>query len=75
MTYTLDITDALDARLDAVARSVGRPKAECARLALETGLDDMEDARLADEVSRRIRSGEERTWSHEEVIRDLGLAD
>ena len=75
MTFTLDIPEPLEARLESVARSVGRSKDECARAALEAGLDDLDDARLADDVTVRLRSGAELTWTHEEVVRDLGLAD
>ena len=38
-------------------------------------LDDLEDIYLAEKVLERIRTGKERTYTIDEVERELGLED
>ena len=64
----------IEARLDKLVRLTGRSKASFAREAILEHLGDMEDRYLAEQVSRRIRRGEEMTSSLEEVEARLGLA-
>ena len=45
------------------------------REALEEYIDEMEDIYLAEQTLLRVRRGEERTWSLDEVEDDLGLAN
>ena len=52
--------------------SVRRPRALEARIA---ELEEREDHDLAEQASARIRAGEERTWTHEELVHDLQLID
>lgn len=65
----------IEDRLGELARRTGRTKTFYAREAILEHLDDLEDLYLAEEVLARIRSGEERTWTLDEVERNLGLAD
>lgn len=60
-------------RLDALARSTGRTKAYYLRELVRNGLDDLEDYYLAAAVLERVRKGEEKTYSEEEVRKQLGL--
>lgn len=65
----------IEARLDKLAKRTGRSKTFYAREAILEHLDDLEDLYLAEQVARRIRSGEEGSSSLEEVEARLGLAD
>lgn len=62
-------------RLDTLAAQTGRTKAYYLREIITRGLDDIEDYYLAESTSERIRKGEERTFTLEEVERDLDLED
>ena len=53
----------------------GRSKAYYVREAIQANLDVVEDLYLAEQAAIRIRAGKERTWTQEEVVRDLDLAD
>jgi len=65
----------IEARLDNLAKRTGRSKTFYAREAILEYLEDMEDLYLAEQVVRRLDSGEERTHLLEEVESRLGLAD
>ena len=65
----------IEARLDTLAKRTGRSKTFYAREAILEHLDDLEDLYLAEQVMKRIQSGEERTSSLDEVEARLGLAD
>ncbi len=75
MTFSVRLPPALEARLDHLAEVTGRPKAFYVRQAIEANLDEVEDLYLAEQASIRIRAGKEKIWTHEEVVRDLDLAD
>jgi RHH-type rel operon transcriptional repressor/antitoxin RelB len=60
-------------RLDALAKRTGRTKTFYVREAVETYLDDIEDYYLAKKISAKIDSGEMKTYSLEEVEKELGL--
>jgi RHH-type rel operon transcriptional repressor/antitoxin RelB len=62
-------------RLDALAKMTGRTKTFYAREAILEYLDDLEDLYLAEQRLLDIRSGKTRTYSLEEVEKELGLAD
>src|ERR1039457_5434637 len=51
----------IEARLDTLAKRTGRSKTFYAREAILEHLDDLEYLYLAEQVMRRIQSGEERT--------------
>ncbi len=57
----------IEARLDNLAKRTGRSKTFYAREAILEHLDDLEDLYLAEQIARRIRDGEERSSSLEEV--------
>lgn len=65
----------IEARLDALAKATGRTKSFYARQAILEHLDDLEDLYLAEQRLIEIRAGRSRTFTLEEVERDLGLAD
>lgn len=69
------LPDEIEARLDNLAKRTGRSKTFYAREAILKHLDDLEDLYLAEQVVRRIRSGEERTSTLDEVEARLGLED
>jgi RHH-type transcriptional regulator, rel operon repressor / antitoxin RelB len=73
MVITVDVDRETDQRLDELAARTGKSKAEHAAEILKYGIEDVEDYYRAVEVSERIRRGEEKVYSLDEVIADLGL--
>jgi RHH-type rel operon transcriptional repressor/antitoxin RelB len=69
------LLEEIEARLDKLAKRTGRSKTFHAREAILKHLDDLEDLYLAEQVVRRIRSGEEHTATLDEVEARLGMAD
>lgn len=69
------IPDETYERLKALAVRTGRSATYYIREAIEEHLDDLEDIYEAEQVLERLRRGGERTYSMEEVERELGLAD
>ncbi len=69
------LPEEIEARLDNLAKRTGRSKTFYAREAILEHLDDLEDLYMAEQVMRRIQSGEERTATLDEVEARLGLAD
>ncbi len=65
----------IEQRLDRLAAQTGRSKAYYLRELITNGLEEIEDYYLAAATMERIRKGEERVFTLEEVERDLGLAD
>jgi RHH-type rel operon transcriptional repressor/antitoxin RelB len=63
----------IERRLDALANETGRTKSFYVREAILEHLDDLEDIYLAEQVAERVRRGEERVYTSEEVGRMLGL--
>ena len=70
---SLRLPDDVKARLERLARRTGRSKTFYLIEAITEKIDDLEDFYLADQIAHRVRSGKERTWSLDEVERDLGL--
>jgi RHH-type transcriptional regulator, rel operon repressor / antitoxin RelB len=75
MATSVRLDEALERRLDELARRTGRTKAYYLRELVQRGLDDLEDYYLAAETMERVRKGEEKVHSSDEVRRDLGLDD
>lgn len=75
MATSIRLSPEVEKRLDYLAGQTGRTKAFYLREIIEKGLDDMEDYYLATDVLERIRKGEERVYSLDEVENALGLAD
>lgn len=69
------IPKSIGQRLDTLARRTGRTKTFYIREAILEHLDDLEDIYFADKALERIRSGEEKVSSLNEVERRLGLED
>jgi RHH-type transcriptional regulator, rel operon repressor / antitoxin RelB len=65
----INIEPGLEARLDELSSKTGRTKDSFVEEAVRVLLEDMDDARMADEVSARS----EPTVTLEEVRRELGL--
>jgi RHH-type rel operon transcriptional repressor/antitoxin RelB len=62
-------------RLQDLARNTGRTVTYYIREAIEQHLDDLEDIYLAEQTLERLRRGEDKTYTLDQVERDLGLAD
>lgn len=71
----LRLPEVIERRLTALAKKTGRSKSFYAREAILEYLDDLEAAYISDEVLKRIESGQERTYTIDELERELGLAD
>lgn len=65
----------VETRLEALAQATGRTKTFYAREAILEHLDDLEDLYLAEQRLIDIRAGRSRTYTLDEVERDLGLDD
>ncbi len=72
---TIQLPEELEERLDTLARQSGRDKNAVVQEALSSYLEDLEDLLIAEERVADIRAGRVKTYSLEEVERDLGLAD
>jgi RHH-type rel operon transcriptional repressor/antitoxin RelB len=73
MATTVRLEPATEQRLDQLAELTGRTKAFYLRQLIEAGLDDLKDAVLGAAVAERIRLGQERTTSLDDVVNALGL--
>ncbi len=73
MATSVRLDSAIEERLDRLVQKTGRTKAYYLRELVETGLDDLEDFYLADATMERIRKGEEKIHSLDQVRKDLGL--
>ncbi|OIQ68332.1 ribbon-helix-helix protein, copG family [mine drainage metagenome] len=75
MPTSIRLDPAIEQRLDHLAASTGRTKAYYLRELVVNGLDDLEDYYLAAATKERVRKGEEKVYSAEQVRKDLGLDD
>jgi len=73
MVTTVRLEPGIEQRLNQLAQLTGRTKAFYLRQLIEAGLDDLEDAYLGAAVAKRIRLGQERTTSLDDVVSELGL--
>ena len=73
MATTVRLEPATEQRLDQLAQLTGRTKAFARRQLIEAGLDDLEDAYLGAAVAERIRLGQERIYSLDDVLSAPGL--
>ncbi len=65
----------IESRLEALAKATGLTKTFYVREAILEYLDDLEDLYLAEQRLIDLRAGRSRTYTLDEVERDLGLAD
>ena len=75
MATSIRLDPEIEKRLDHLATQTGRTKAYYLRELVKNGLEDLEDYYLAAATMERVRKGEERVFTLEDVERDLGLAD
>lgn len=75
MATSIRLDPITEQRLNHLATATGRTKAFYLRELVERGLEDLEDYYLAENTMQRVRQGEERIYSLDEVERELGLAD
>ncbi len=72
---TIKLPEEIDSRLERLAKATGRTKTFYAREAILAHLDDLEDLYLAGQRLIDNRAGRSRTYTLEEVERELGLED
>ena len=65
----------IERRLDALADKTGRTKSFYVREAILEHLDNLEDIYLAEQILERVRRGEERVYTSQEVEQMLDLED
>lgn len=75
MATSLRLPEEIEKRLDFLSNRTGRTKAFYLRQLIENGIDELEDYYLAADVLERVRRGEEKVQSSEEVRSELGLDD
>jgi RHH-type transcriptional regulator, rel operon repressor / antitoxin RelB len=75
MATSVRLSQETERRLNVLAEQTGRTKAYYIREIIENGLDDLEDYYLSSEVLERVRKGQEKVYSLEEVEKSLGLVD
>ena len=69
------LPEEIESRLEALAKATGRTKTFYAREAILEYIDDLEDIYLAEKRLEDLRAGRSRTYTLEEVERELGLVD
>lgn len=75
MATSIRLSPETEQRLDFLAAQTGRTKAFYLREIVEQGLDDLEDYYLAADVLERVRKGQEKVYSAQQLRKDLGLDD
>ncbi|HWK84059.1 MAG TPA: DUF6290 family protein [Caldimonas sp.] len=75
MATSIRLDPDVEQRLERLAAQTGRTKAYYLRELVTSGLEDLEDFYLAAATMERVRKGEERIYTLDEVERNLGVAD
>jgi RHH-type rel operon transcriptional repressor/antitoxin RelB len=70
---SLRLPEDVKKHLDKLSRRNGRSKTFYMVEAITEKIEDLEDFYLADQIAQRVRAGKEKTWSLNEVERDLGV--
>lgn len=71
MATSIRLSSEVEQRLDFLASQTGRTKAFYLREIIERGLNDMEDYYLAADVVERVRKGQEKVYTADEVRQSL----
>ena len=71
----LRLPEDIERRLEALAKRSGRSKSFYAREAILEHLDDLEATYLTDEILKHAETGQEQTFTLDELEQELGLAD
>ncbi len=69
---TIRPPQSIEKRLEQLAQRNGRTKTYYAREAILLHLENLEDAYDAERVFRRVRTGRERTYTLDQVAKQLG---
>lgn len=69
------LPEAVENRLEALAKATGRTKTFYAREAILEHLDDLEDLYLAERELKAVRSGKSKTIPLAQIIKNYGLED
>ncbi len=69
------LPEEIEARLENLAKATGRTKTFYAREAILEYLEDMEDLYLAEQVLADIQAGRSKTYTLEEVKKELGMTE
>ncbi len=69
------LPQAIEKRLEKLARRTGRTKSFYVREAILQHLEDLEDIHLADRTLQRIQDGEERTIPLKDVLKRHAVED
>ncbi|HVA56183.1 MAG TPA: DUF6290 family protein [Gammaproteobacteria bacterium] len=69
------LTPDIEKRLEILAKKTGRSKTYYAREAIQEHLDDLEDYYLAEAAMEKFRLGKSRSYTLEEVKKELGSED
>ena len=75
VAVSLRLPDDLSDRLQQLADQTGRSKSYYMIEAISEHIEDLEDLYLAEQRLIELRAGRSRTYTLDEVERDLGLAD
>ena len=70
---TIRLPEAMEQRLNNLAKETHRPNSFYVREAIERSLDDIEDIYLAQVRLEALRAGKSNTYTLEEVEKELGL--
>jgi RHH-type rel operon transcriptional repressor/antitoxin RelB len=73
--FSIRLDEALEARLERLARLTGRSKSFYVKQAIEDHIEDLEDLYLAQRVAQRVADGHERLIPLEDLERELGVDD
>ena len=69
------LPEAIELRLEALAKATGRTKTYYAREAIVEYIDDLEDLYLAEQELLKVRAGRSKTVPLADVMKKYGLAD
>jgi RHH-type transcriptional regulator, rel operon repressor / antitoxin RelB len=74
-SISIRLNDELAARLEKLSKRTGRTKSFYIVKAIEGHLQDLEDIYVAEQRLIEVRAGRSRTYTLDEVERELGVAD